>query len=116
MATSQGTVRFISGHKVIKLIQSPSQQYKDCFLWKLPTSFRIESFLHLKSCSISSRSKSVHTPESKAKISAARKGSIPWNKGKTHSKETREKISHTLKVKMADPKVCNMLNLEEYSW
>ncbi|GJQ15273.1 hypothetical protein GpartN1_g7064.t1 [Galdieria partita] len=52
-----------------------------------------------------SRPGSVHTPESKAKISAARKGSIPWNKGKNHSKETREKISHSLRLKMADPKI-----------
>jgi hypothetical protein len=64
----------------------------------------------------SSNTKSVHTAESRAKISAARKGQVPWNKGRNHSKETREKISHTLRVKMADPKVCNMLKLEEYSW
>jgi hypothetical protein len=53
----------------------------------------------------SSNTKSVHTAESRAKISAARKGQVPWNKGRNHSKETREKISHTLRVKMADPKI-----------
>eukprot|EP00871_Galdieria_phlegrea_P004951 jgi/Galph1/5457/GphlegSOOS_G4028.1 len=46
-----------------------------------------------------------HTPESRAKISAANKGCVPWNKGKQHSRETKEKISLRLKAIMADPKV-----------
>lgn len=33
-----------------------------------------------------------HTVESKAKISAANKGKTPWNVGKRHSEETRQKI------------------------
>lgn len=47
----------------------------------------------------------VHTRESKAKISRARKGCVPWNKGKQLSKETREKIAESLRHRMADPKV-----------
>ncbi|GJD12665.1 hypothetical protein Gasu2_67390 [Galdieria sulphuraria] len=58
-----------------------------------------------KESSTPRRTGSVHTPESKAKIAAARKGSIPWNKGRNHSKETREKISYSLRLKMADPKI-----------
>lgn len=34
-----------------------------------------------------------HTASSKAKISAANKGKVPWNKGGSHSEETRRKIA-----------------------
>ena len=34
-----------------------------------------------------------HTPESRAKISAANKGKMPWNKGREHTEETRRRIS-----------------------
>lgn len=34
-----------------------------------------------------------HTTASRAKISAANKGKVPWNKGKTRSEETRARIS-----------------------
>ena len=34
-----------------------------------------------------------HTAESRAKISAANKGKVPWNQGKKHSEETRRRIA-----------------------
>ena len=34
-----------------------------------------------------------HTPESRAKISAANKGRVPWNSGRKHSEETRRRIA-----------------------
>lgn len=35
----------------------------------------------------------LHTEESRAKISAANKGRVPWNVGKQHSEETRRRIA-----------------------
>ena len=35
----------------------------------------------------------LHTPESRAKISAANKGRLPWNTGRQHSEETRRRIA-----------------------
>mmetsp|Transcript_12987 Transcript_12987/g.19544 ORF Transcript_12987/g.19544 Transcript_12987/m.19544 type:complete len:573 (-) Transcript_12987:22-1740(-) len=35
----------------------------------------------------------LHTSESKAKISAANKGKLPWNAGKQHSEETKRRIA-----------------------
>lgn len=41
-----------------------------------------------------------HTDESKAKISAANKGRVPWNNGKTHSEETKRRIAEKTKEAM----------------
>lgn len=38
-----------------------------------------------------------HTPEARAKLSAARKGKTPWNKGETYTSETRAKMSKAAK-------------------
>ena len=38
-----------------------------------------------------------HTPESRAKISAANAGKVPWNKGGSHSEETKLKIAEAAK-------------------
>ena len=40
-----------------------------------------------------------HTDETKAKISAANKNRVPWNKGKTYSEESRAKMSAAKKGK-----------------
>ena len=37
-----------------------------------------------------------HKPESKAKIGAANRGKIPWNKGKPQTPETKEKIRQSV--------------------
>jgi hypothetical protein len=39
-----------------------------------------------------------HTPESRAKISAANKGKTPWNKGVGHSEETKARIKERTKL------------------
>ena len=41
----------------------------------------------------------THSAETRKKISEANKGKAPWNKGKTPSEETRKKISESLKGK-----------------
>lgn len=41
----------------------------------------------------------THTTASKAKISAANKGKIPWNKGKSRSEETRARIAAGVRAK-----------------
>ncbi len=42
-----------------------------------------------------------HTLESKSKIGLANKGKVPWNKGKSHSEETKQKISDAVKKRNA---------------
>eukprot|EP01039_Chlorochromonas_danica_P002166 gene2167-2364_t len=42
----------------------------------------------------------THSAESRAKISSANKGKIPWNAGKTHSEETKAKIAEKTKIAM----------------
>jgi hypothetical protein len=42
----------------------------------------------------------THSDETKEKISDANKGKIPWNKGLEHTDETKEKIKTTLKSKV----------------
>lgn len=39
------------------------------------------------------------------RISHANKGRVPWNKGRRHSEETRQKISQRTKEALKDPKV-----------
>jgi hypothetical protein len=41
-----------------------------------------------------------HTAESRAKISAANKGKLPWNKGRGHSEETKARIREATTVAM----------------
>jgi len=41
----------------------------------------------------------THTNASRAKISAANKGKIPWNKGKSRSEETRARIAASVRAK-----------------
>lgn len=45
----------------------------------------------------------VFSEESKKKMSEAKKGYLPWNKGKHHSDETKKKISDKLKGKHNSP-------------
>lgn len=45
-----------------------------------------------------------HTPESRAKISAANKGKEPWNKGRRHSEETKARIRERTKQAMEEKK------------
>ena len=42
----------------------------------------------------------AHTEESRAKISAANKGNVPWNRGRKHSEETRRKIAEATRNAM----------------
>ena len=42
----------------------------------------------------------LHTPESRAKISAANKGRTPWNAGRKHSEETRQRIAEATRKAM----------------
>ena len=56
-----------------------------------------------------------HSEESKEQMSNSRKGLVPWNKGKHHTKETKEKISsyrHTEEQKL---KMSNALKGREFS-
>jgi hypothetical protein len=59
-----------------------------------------------------------HTPESRAKISAANKGKRPWNKGVGHSDETKARIRERTKQAMEARKRAKLaamgLTLEEF--
>lgn len=52
-----------------------------------------------------------HSDSSKAKISAANKGKIPWNVGKKHSEETRLRIAEKTKEAMLKRRVQKALDL-----
>ena len=52
-----------------------------------------------------------HSDLSKAKISAANKGKIPWNVGKKHSEETRLRIAEKTKEAMLKRRVQKALDL-----
>ena len=58
-----------------------------------------------------------HTPESRAKISAANKGKMPWNKGREHTEETRRRISEgtrrALAVRQQEQEAAERAELEE---
>ena len=58
-----------------------------------------------------------HTPESRAKISAANKGKMPWNKGREHTEETRRRISEgtrrALVVRQQEQEAAERAELEE---
>ena len=60
-----------------------------------------------------------HTAESKAKISAANKGKVPWNAGKKHSEETKKKIAEKTREAMLKRKIGTAkklgMTLEEYN-
>lgn len=43
--------------------------------------------------------------ERRRKIGLANRGKVPWNKGRKHSPETREKIRQRTKEALSDPKV-----------
>lgn len=45
-----------------------------------------------------------HSPESRAKISEANKGKVPWNAGKKHSDETKRRIAEKTKEAMLKKK------------
>ncbi|CAN6470005.1 unnamed protein product [Victoria cruziana] len=47
----------------------------------------------------------VREKSRRLKISKANKGKVPWNKGRKHSEETRQKIQERTKLAMQDPKV-----------
>ncbi|CAM9827458.1 unnamed protein product [Discosporangium mesarthrocarpum] len=59
-----------------------------------------------------------HTAESRAKIAAANKGKMPWNKGRAHSEETKRKIAERTRLAMHKRKVATAesmgLTLDEY--
>ena len=59
-----------------------------------------------------------HTDTSRAKISAANKGKVPWNVGKSHSEETRLKISITTREGMLRRKLKKLeeagMTMEDY--
>lgn len=59
-----------------------------------------------------------HTLESRAKISAANKGKIPWNIGKQHSEETKKRIGEKTREAMLKQKLKKAtdmgLSLDEY--
>lgn len=46
-----------------------------------------------------------HSNVARQKISAANKGNIPWNKGRKHSEETKQKISQATKAAMGTPEI-----------
>lgn len=52
-----------------------------------------------------------HSDSSKAKISAANKGKVPWNVGKKHSEETRLRIAEKTKEAMLKRRVQKALEL-----
>ena len=58
-----------------------------------------------------------HTPESRAKISAANKGKMPWNKGREHTEETRRRISEgtrrALVMRQQEQEAAERAELEE---
>ena len=60
-----------------------------------------------------------HTVESRAKISKANKGKVPWNYGKAHSPETKARIAEKTKEAMAKRKQKKLdalgLTLEQYN-
>ncbi len=59
-----------------------------------------------------------HTPESRAKISAANKGKRPWNKGIGHSEETkariRERTKEAMEAKKREKVAAMGMTLEEF--
>lgn len=54
-----------------------------------------------------------HTTESRAKISAANKGKVPWNAGKKHSEETRRKIAAGTRKAMIKRQMAARRKLED---
>ena len=60
-----------------------------------------------------------HTEESRAKISKANKGKVPWNFGKAHSPETKARIAQKTKEAMAKRKQEKLdalgLTLDQYN-
>ena len=52
-----------------------------------------------------------HSDESRAKISAANKGKVPWNVGKKHSEETRLRIAEKTKEAMLKRRIAKALEL-----
>lgn len=57
----------------------------------------------IKTLMRTSRTSKDFTPEWKQKISDSRKGQTTWNKGVTHTVETRKKLSESRKAKRGDP-------------
>lgn len=59
-----------------------------------------------------------HTDSSRAKISAANKGKVPWNVGKSHSEETRNKIAEKTREAMQQKKIAKLaalgMTMEDY--
>ena len=59
----------------------------------------------------------AHSDESKAKISAANKGKVPWNLGRQHSEETKKRIAEKTKESYMKKKLAEAsqlgLTLEE---
>ena len=52
----------------------------------------------------------AHSEISKAKISAANKGKVPWNVGKKHSEETKARIAEKTKEAMLKKRVAKALS------
>ena len=52
----------------------------------------------------------AHSEISKAKISAANKGKVPWNVGKKHSEETKARIAEKTKEAMLKRRVAKALS------
>lgn len=50
-----------------------------------------------------------HTASARAKISAANRGRVPWNKGRQHSEETRARIAAATRAAMNRPDVRNRM-------
>jgi len=50
-----------------------------------------------------------HTASARAKISAANRGRVPWNKGRQHSEETRARIAAATRAAMNRPEVRNRM-------
>ena len=53
----------------------------------------------------------AHSDESKAKISAANKGKVPWNLGRQHSEETKRRIAEATKESYMKKKLAEAKNL-----